>query len=328
LPEFRSREERSIDGWSAVLSMVAVLPVIYGVKQLALGGSAGGSIAIGTLSVLFGIGSGAVFLRRQRRLPDPLFDLSLLRNPELAISLAINSLTLFVTFTTFVYFAQYLQQVRGLPVLTAGLCTVPPATGFIVGSQLAPQLVNRLPAAQVIVGSLLIATAGLGVFACVAPDSSLVEVVTGPVLLALGAAPAVTLVTDRVVSHAPPERAGAAAALSETGGELGGALGIALLGTVGSASYRAHMTGPSGLNVPAAALDSLTGALAAAEHMAPEDASRLVAYARAAFVSGMHTALQVAVLVAASSAVLVYLQLGRARFAEVGGAVRPECSKA
>jgi DHA2 family multidrug resistance protein-like MFS transporter len=116
--------------------------------------------------------------------------------------------------------------------------------------------------------------------------------------------------TDLVVGHAPPERAGAASALSETCGELGGALGIAILGTLGGALYRSRMA-EAGLARGVEALDTLGGALSVAEHLSPRDASLLIAQARTAFVSGMQPAMLVAALVAAASAMLVYVRLGR-----------------
>jgi MFS transporter, DHA2 family, multidrug resistance protein len=130
-------------------------------------------------------------------------------------------------------------------------------------------------------------------------------------LLALGSSPAVTLVTDLIVSHASAERAGAASALSETCGELGGALGIAILGTVASSVYRFRMGELGG--VPQVAVETLSGALAAAESMAPAEALQLIAHARAAFVDGMRWAMLIAALVTVASGVLVHVRLGRPR---------------
>jgi DHA2 family multidrug resistance protein-like MFS transporter len=307
LPEFRSEQRSSIDWLSSLLSVLGVLPIIYGIKQAALGGS----LASSSACVLAGVVACLAFLRRQRALAEPMFDLALLRNAEFATSLAVNTLTLFVTFATFVFLAQFMQQVLGLPVLYAGLYTVPAAGGFIVGSQLAPQLVKRFPVARVIAASLVVAALGLGVLARLGSESTIGWVIAGSVLLALGASPAVTLVTDLVVGHVPPDRAGAASALSETCGELGGALGIAILGTVGSAGYRSSMAASRSVAVPEQALDTLSGALTVARGMSGRDGSLLVAQARAAFVGGMHEAMLVAVVVAMASAVLVYARLGR-----------------
>jgi DHA2 family multidrug resistance protein-like MFS transporter len=157
--------------------------VIYGIKRAALGGSlasALGSVAVGVLACV-------TFLRRQRTSKYPMLELRLLQNPEFATALAVNTLTLFVTMASFVFIAQLLQQVLALRVLTAGFCMLPAALGFVTGSQLAPQLVKRFPAALVVAASLLVAAAGLGVLAAVGPGSALGSVIAGSVLLALGA---------------------------------------------------------------------------------------------------------------------------------------------
>jgi DHA2 family multidrug resistance protein-like MFS transporter len=305
LPEFRSEQRSSIDWLSAPLSALAVLPIIYGIKRAALGDS--GWLALG--AILAGVVVGFFFFRRQRRLPEPLLDPALFRIAEFTTSLAVNLIALFATFGSFLLFALCLQQVHGLSPFTAGVCMLPAACGFIAGSQLAPQLVKRFPVAHVITGSLFVAASGLGVFARLEPDSSLVLVIAGSVLLALGSSPAVTLVTDLIVSHAPAERAGAASALSETCGELGGALGIAILGTVASSVYRFRMAELGG--VPQVAVETLSGALAAAERMVPAEAQGLIAHARAAFVDGVRWAMLIAALVTAASGVLVHVRLGR-----------------
>jgi DHA2 family multidrug resistance protein-like MFS transporter len=299
LPEFRSEQRTSIDWLSPLLSACSVLPIIYGIKRAALGGS----LWLATGWVLAGVVVAFLFFRRQRHLPEPLLDLALFRIPEFTTSLAVNLFSLFATFGSFLFFALFLQQVHGLSPFSAGVCMVPAACGFVTGSQLAPQLVKRFPVAHVITASLFVATAGLGVFATLEPDSSLMVVIGGSMLLALGSSPAVTLVTDMIVSHAPADRVGAASALSETCGELGGALGIAILGTLGSSVYRLRMAQLGG--VPQAGVETLSGAMASAANLSPADAARLVAQARAAFMDGMRWAMLIAAFVTAASGVCV-----------------------
>lgn len=306
LPEFRSERAGSIDWPSALLSVLGVLPVVYGVKRAALGGSlpsAGFCVAVGVAACV-------TFVRRQRTLEDPMLDLSLLRKPEFATALAVNTLSLFATMAAFVFVAQLLQQVFALPAFSAGLCMFPAALGFVAGSQLAPQLVKRFPAPRIVAASLGLASAGLGVLARIGADSGLGWVITGLVLLALGCAPAVTLMTDLIIGHAPPDRAGTASALSETCGELGGALGIAILGTVGGALYRSRMA-EFGVSSTGEAFDTLSGALSAAQTLSPKASALLVAQARDAFVSGMQQAMLIASLVAAAGSLLVYVRLAR-----------------
>jgi len=314
LPEFRSEHASPIDWLSALLSAIGVLPIIYGIKQAALGGS----VLLSACCVLGGLAAGAIFFRRQRRLAEPLVDVELFRQPAFGISLATNTLTLFMTFGTFLYIAQYLQQVQGLSALSAGLCTLPSAAGFIAGSMLAPQLVKRFPPAHVVTGSLLLAATGLTILTQLQATSHLGWVIASSVLLALGSAPAVTLATDLVVSSAPPDRAGAASALSETSGEFGGALGIAILGTLGGAVYRFRMQQLGDTPDAGATGDTLSGALAAAKLLPSRAAASLLEHARAAFLEGMHLAALVAAIVAMASPALVFTCLGRPK---AGGAL-------
>jgi DHA2 family multidrug resistance protein-like MFS transporter len=309
LPESRSEQRGSIDWLSAPLSALAVLPIIYGIKRIALGGSAW----LAAASVAAGLLIGVFFFRRQRRLPEPLLDPALFRIPEFTISLAVNLCALFATFGSFLFFALFLQQVHGLSPFAAGVAMLPAACGFIAGSQLGPQLVKRFPTARVITASLFVAATGLAVLATLTPEAPLGVVIGGSILLAIGSSPAVTLVTDLIVSHAPAERVGAASALSETCGELGGALGIAILGTFGSSLYRLRMAELG--NVPRVGVETLSGALAVAARMPIADAQPLIAQARAAFVDGMRWAMLLAALVTAACGLLVHVRLGRAKLA-------------
>ena len=133
--------------------------------------------------------------------------------------------------------------------------------------------------------------------------------VAGSVLLALGAAPAVTLGTDLVMAAAPPERAGVASGLSETGAELGGALGIAVLGSIGAAVYRGRMEDAvaPGVDPDAAeaARDTLGGAVGAAADLP----ARLLDAATEAFAVGFQAAATVGAVLMAALAVLAALLL-------------------
>ena len=233
LPEFRDPEAGRPDLASAALSLAAVLPVIYGIKRIAESGAAW----LPVLCILAGLAAGAVFLQRQHRLADPLIDLRLFRAPAFSVSLATYTLGTFVAFGSFLFIAQYLQRVLGLSPLQAGLWMLPFFVGWISGSMLAPLLARRLRPAFALSAGLVLATGGFGLLTRVDGGSSLAVLVSGSLLVSLGLAPVFTLATDVIVGAAPPERAGAASAISETGSELGGALGIALLGSLATAVY-------------------------------------------------------------------------------------------
>ncbi|MGH3013545.1 MAG: MFS transporter, partial [Gaiellaceae bacterium] len=267
LPEYRDPGAGRLDLVSAVLSLAAVLAVIYGLKQIAQDGLDWPP----ALSIAGGLALAGVFVRRQRRLADPLIDLRLFRAPAFSASLATYLLGTFVAFGAFLFIFQYLQLVLGFSAIRAGLWTMPYFGAFIVGSLLTTVLARGIRPGFVMAGGLLVAALGFGLFAQVDEGSGMAILVVSSVLFSLGLAPVFTLATDLVVGTAPPERAGSAAALSETSSELGGALGIATLGSIGTALYRAQVDDAVPAGVPPeeaeAARDTLGGGVSAADRL-------------------------------------------------------------
>jgi DHA2 family multidrug resistance protein-like MFS transporter len=312
LPEYRDPEAGRLDLISAAASLVAVLAVIYGLKQIAQDGVGWTAAA----AIAGGLAVGVAFVRRQGRLADPLIDLRLFRVPAFSGALTANTLGFFVNFGIAVFIAQYLQLVLGLSPLEAGLWTVPWAGGFIVGSMLTPVIIRRISPASAIAGGLALAAVGFGLLAQVSGDSSLPTLVTGSVVLALGLAPVFTLAADLMVGAAPPERAGAAAGISETSSEFGGALGIAVLGVVGTALYRGEVADAVPVGVPSeaaeAARDSLGGAVAAGDGLAEPLAGELVDAASDAFTQALQLAATLSATVMIAAAALAWALLRRA----------------
>ena len=312
LPEFRDPEAGRLDLISAGLSLASVLPVIYGLKRMAQDGLEWRPV----LFIAVGILAGIVFVRRQRTLIMPLLDLQLFRAPAFCAALATYTLGTFVTFGAFVFIAQYLQLVLGLSPLQAGLWTVPFAVAFIVGSTLTPPIARRVRPAFVLAAGLALAAVGFGMLTQVEGTSGLALLVTGFVVFSLGLAPVFTLATDLIVGSAPPERAGAASALSETGSEFGGALGIAVLGSIGTAVYRSEMTSaaPSGIPPDAieAARDTLGAALAVAEQLPGRLGAGLADTAREAFAMSLQITSAIAAVLAIVTAFGAVLLLRRA----------------
>jgi DHA2 family multidrug resistance protein-like MFS transporter len=309
LPEYRDPNAGRLDLGSAALSLAAVLAVIYGLKQLAQDGPSWPP----TLSILAGLGVGMVFVRRQFALPDPLVDLSLFGNRAFSAALAANMLDFFVSFAALLFIAQYLQLVVGLSPLQAGLWMLPSSVGFIVGSLLTPLLVRRARPAHVMAAGMALAAVGFALLTRLDAAAGLAVLVTGSVAFSLGSAPMTTLATDLMVGTAPPERAGAASAISETSSEFGGALGIAILGSIGSAVYRGQMADAIPAGVPPqaeeAARDTLGGALAVAEQLSDQLGGPLVEAARQAFTSGLQLAFAISAAIAVGIAILVAVLL-------------------
>jgi DHA2 family multidrug resistance protein-like MFS transporter len=285
--------------------------VIYGLKQTAQDGLGW----LPALTIVAGLALGLVFVQRQRRLADPLIDLQLFRMPAFSVSLAIYLVATFVAFAAFLFIFQYLQLVLGLSPLRAALWAVPSFVAFIVGSMLTPPIVRRVRPGYVIGGGMALAAAGYGLLTQVEEGSGLGVLVTASVIFSLGEAPVFTLATDLVVGTAPPERAGAAAALSETSSELGGAVGIAILGTIGTALYRGQVADGIPPGVPPdtaeAARDTLGGAVAAAEQLPDPLAGELLDVAREAFTQGLQVAALSSAVIAAATAVMGAVLLRR-----------------
>jgi MFS transporter, DHA2 family, multidrug resistance protein len=302
LPEFTDPDARPIDVLSAMLSLIGVLLVIYGIKQFAQGGS----LSSAALSVAVGLAVGAVFVRRQRRLADPLIDLRLFHDRVFSAALATYTLETFVTFGMFVFVSQYLQLVLGLSPRDAGLWTMTSAASFIVGSTLTPLLARRYRPGFVMAGGLTFAAVGFAVLSQVGGPSGLAVLIAGVVIYSLGLAPTFTLTNDLIVGTAAPEHAGVVSAMSETGSELGGALGIALLGSLGTAIYRGALTNVIPDGVPAgaaiAARDTLGGALAAAGQLTAPLNTELVVVARNAFTLAIVYVAVVSTVIALSTA--------------------------
>ena len=313
LPEFCDPQAARPDILSAALCIATVLSVIYGVKRIA----GHGADWLAAATIVAGLVIGFVFLDRQRRLMVPFIDLGLFRQVTFSAALAVNIFGFFVAFGTFLLIAQYLQLVIGLSPLAAGLWSAPSGIAFVVGAMLTPRIVNHLRPPYVIAIGFVIAALGFALLTQTGMSNDLAVVATAYAVFSLGLAPVFTLASDLIVSTAPPERAGAAAGISEMSTELGGALGIALLGSVVTFIYRGVMTGALDGDLPpgavAAARDTLGGARSVAEGLPDQLGSALVTLSRSAFVEAFQTtalASAAIALIAAAGAVLI---LGRAR---------------
>ena len=309
LPEYRDPDAGRLDLVSAAMSVLAVLAVIYGLKDIAQDGL--GPAA--ALTIAAGLALAVAFVRRQRRLADPMLDVGLFRLTRFNAALTTNFLAIFVAVGYFLFVAQYLQLVVGLSPLQAGLWSLPSAIGFIIGSQFAPRVLHDVRPAWVISAGLAVAAVGLALLAQVDVTGGLPALVAGSVVISLGLAPVFGLTTELIVGSAPPEQAGAASGISETAAELGGALGIAVMGSIGVAIYRSQLADQLPTGVPAeaatAARDTLGSAAAVAAQLPGELGAGVLAAARQAFVAGMQLSSGIAVVIGVGLAALTLIAL-------------------
>ncbi len=313
LPEYRDTGAGRLDLTSVALSLAAILPMIYGIKQIAAYGLAG----LPVLSIVVGVVVGVVFARRQRVLKDPLLDLGLFSNRAFGAALGILLLGIGAMVGTELFVAQYLQMVLGLSALAAGLWMMPAAAGSVAGSMLAPIIARRVQPAYVVAAGLAIAAVGLLLLTQVENAPGLAVVVTGFVFIYVGLGPMGVLGTDLVLGSAPPQKAGSASAMSETSAELGVALGVAALGSVGTAVYRSQVAGSIPADAPPEAAeatrDSLAGAVAAAEQLPAGLGAELLGTAREAFAQALELTAAISALVVIAMAIVAGVLLRRVR---------------
>lgn len=311
LPEYRDEHAGRLDLASVALSLGTILPVIFALKETAKNGLAVGNV----LALVAGLAVGTVFVRRQRRLAEPMLDLGLFRNRAFSAALGIMLVGTVTMGGVFLLVSQYLQLVEGLSAAQAGLALVPQAGAVVVGSMIAPRLATRIRPEFVLGFGMLLAAAGIVLFTQIDGGNGVVLVVLGVSIAAFGMGPQGVLCTEMVVGSVPPRKAGAASAMSETSAEFGIATGIAIFGSVGTAVYRDELTVPA--KVPAGqaaeATDSLAGAINVAGGLDDQLAANLLAPAREAFTSGLHTVAGIVAALVVTFAVLGMVLLRKTR---------------
>ena len=295
IPESRNPAPGRFDLPSALLSILAIIPLVYAVKRTTSHGVGVASVAAAVTAVV----CGALFVYRQRRLAAPLIDVTLFRRPAFSGAVTVNLIAMFAFSGLLFFFSQYLQLVRKYSPLQAGLGELPVTIASIAVVGIASLVVTRYGRGHALAAGLAVTSLGLVLLALVEGADNYVWLALALVPVGLGVGLALTLTTDAVVSAVPPDRAGAASAISETAYELGVALGIALLGTMLTVVYRGNIALPPGVaaDTAAAVRDSLASAAAA---LPPE--SDLLGQAREAFVHAMQaTSIAAAVLVAVAA---------------------------
>ncbi|MET7477381.1 MFS transporter [Streptomyces sp. NPDC005648] len=295
LPESRDPAPGRFDWPSVPLSMAAVLPVIYGLKEIPSEGWHPQYVVSITVGLLFA----ALFVHRQRTAANPMIDPALFRGRGFAPSVALNLVATFGMMGSAFFTTQYLQSVLDKSALDAALWALLPSVPIGMTAPLATALVQKgVNRAYVVTAGFAIGAAGYALLAFADTDS-LVLVLIACGILASGIVMVVSQITDLAMGSAPLERAGSAASLMETAAEFGGALGMAILGSIGTAIYRHDIPG----SAPAAARETLGGALAIAARLPGRTGDALASTAREAFTSGMQGAAIAGAVLLAGAAV-------------------------
>ncbi|MET8117426.1 MFS transporter [Streptomyces prasinus] len=301
LPESKDPAPGRFDWPSVPLSMAAVLPLVYGLKEIPSKGWNVQYVVAVTVGLLFA----ALFVHRQRTALSPMISPALFRGRGFAPAVVLNVITLFGMMGSAFFTTQYLQSVLGMSAMEAALWALVPSVPVGFAAPFAARLVRRgVERVHVVTAGFVIAACGFVPLTLVDTDA-LVLVLAGCGVLASGVTMVVSQITDLALGAAPVERAGSASSLMETGAEFGGALGMAVLGSIGTAVYRRGVPDTA----PAAARETLGGALAVADRLPGRAGDALAAAAREAFAQGMQAAAIAAAGVLAAGAVLAAVTL-------------------
>jgi DHA2 family multidrug resistance protein-like MFS transporter len=311
LPEYRAPGAGRIDLVSVALSFLAILPIVYAIKEFAAGDN--DSPVVATAAIAIGLLMGSLFLLRQRRLDHPLVDLRLFSTPSFAVMLAAMALGSSALAGVSLLTSQYVQSVVQMSPAAAGAWQAPTGLGIAAGVLLAPTLIAVFIPTTVITLGLGLSAVGLLALTQLGTSGGLAMVVVCIAVVALGLGPLFALGTGLVVSSVPPEKAGSAASLSETSNVLGSTLGLAVLGAIGAAIYRDRLGDSAPAGVPAevvdAARETIGRAAAAAGQLPPRQGADLLDAARNAFTSGLNVAAAVGAAVMIGIAVAIKIAL-------------------
>lgn len=336
VPESRDPNPGRVDVPSIILSLLVMVPVVYGIKILATHGPAAEPLA----AIGFGLLMGYVFIRRQRHLlpaapaqsspaenspahgtagartrPAPLLDISLFGNRVFSTAIIANVLALF-SFNGFILFlAQHLQLLEGQSPSESGVAMVPALIATVAAGLLVVPLVKKVRPGFVVAGGLLLSAAGYFLVAFGDHGNGPALLLAALLVLCLGVGAAETISNDLILGAAPAEKSGAAAAISETGYEIGSLLGTAILGSILTASYQGNLRLPAGAaeaasaEASAQAGETLAGAVELAQGLPGPLADAVMTTARSAFDSGVHITAAIALVLMAGASVLAAVVL-------------------
>ncbi|WP_283136491.1 MFS transporter [Rhizohabitans arisaemae] len=287
LPEHRNPEAGRLDLISVGMSLAGILPVIYGITELARAGwrpFPAAALAVGSIFI-------AGFVIRQRKLADPLLDLRLFEIRTYRSAFALSLLGGAVQGGSLLLINLYLQTVLGMSTQEAGLWLVPTALAMVCTIMLGSGLAQRIRPGFLIAVGMLLAACGYALLTQVPVTDGLTLLLTGFGIAMAGMGPGVALGYDMIIGSAPPEKAGSAAAMVETGGQFGVALGVAVLGSLGGWVYRSQVKVPAAVPAEAAhtAQESVVGAASVAPGLPGPVGTELLASARDAFTAGLNT---------------------------------------
>ena len=305
VPTSRDEAATPLDPVGAVLSIIGLGMLVLAIIE----GPEAGWLSATTLTTL-GVAVGALtgFVLYELRTPHPMLDPRFFRIPRFSIGSGVITLAFFGIFGMFFVITQYFQFVQGLSALEAGVRILPYGLVLLVVAPRSAPLVDRFGARAVMVAGLAVAAAGFGLLSLSTPDTMYPQVAISLVLVALGVGLLMPPATSALVSSLPPAKAGVGSAVNDATREVGGALGIAVIGALVSVAYRASVGDAldgADPEIAEAGRDSIGSLLSVTADLDEATRQPLVDAAATAFTDGATLGMGVAAAILAVTAVLV-----------------------
>lgn len=309
VPKTSDPQHTRLDPVGALLSIVGLVALVYAIIEApSHGWLAGQTILVGT----GGLVALAVFVWWELRASHPMLDMSLFKRPAFGISSLSLTLVFFALMGMFFSMSMLMQLIFGYSPLEAAVRMLPVAGTMMIGAPLSTRFVERFGKRKVVAGGMLTVAIGTLVLSTIGVDSAYASLVVGMVILAFGMSVAMSPTTDLLMSSVPRSRAGMGSAMNDTTRELGGALGIAVLGSILASRYSSVLA-PSIAHLPdvarVAADQSLAGAMAVGQQLGGQMGAGLIDAAQRAWISGYQLSLHVGAGLIALAAVVAYVGL-------------------
>jgi len=308
VPESKDPAASKLDPLGAALSIGGITALLWAVIEAPSHGWTSSEIV-----AMFVIGAViiAAFLAWEIHTPTPMLDLRFFENPRFSAASGAITITFFAMFGTLFLLTQYLQLVLGFTTVEAGAVLLPQAATIMVAAPLSSVWVRRFGNKRVVATGLLIVASSYALINLLDVSSSAWQVIGITMVMGLGMGNVMAPCTDSIMGSLPRARAGVGSAVNDTTRQFGGAIGIAVYGSVLSSRYASHISARLGGLVPASVLgdvkDSIGGAFNAAQKndAAKPFARQIIAASRQSYVDGMHTAVVIALVVLLVAAAIV-----------------------
>ncbi len=322
-PTSKDPDATPLDPAGALFSLVGLAGLVFGIIE---GPERGWTDPAVLVAFVLAVVSLSGFLVWERRSDHPMLPLSFFRDRRMSVGSGVVTSAFFVMFGLFFLFSLYLQFVRAYSPLSAGLATLPLAVTLVAVAPRSAALAAKLGSGRVIAAGFVLIAAGFAIFSFIRPATPYVVLVAALVLLGAGMSLTAAPATGNIMSAVPHAKAGVGSAVNDTTREVGGALGIAVLGSISNAIYRSSVN-LDGLSLPppvrAAAGESVGAATQVARSL-PQGGAELASRAGDAFTKSFTVTSRVAVVITLVAAVVVSRVFSRASEMAAAGQPLPE----